>query len=54
VRCWLQFFGQAQPPEPDFEKVPFAPQRAIVYRAASPPTIDGKRDEVLVACGVRR
>jgi hypothetical protein len=38
--------AQAPPPqEPDFEKLPFAPQRAIVYRAASPLTIDGKLDE---------
>jgi hypothetical protein len=35
----------APPPEPDFEKLPYAPRQAIVYRATSPLTIDGKLDE---------
>jgi hypothetical protein len=35
----------APAPEPDFEKLPFAPRRAICYRAASPVTIDGKLDD---------
>jgi hypothetical protein len=33
-------------PAPDFEALPFAPRRAICYRAASPLTIDGKLDEM--------
>jgi hypothetical protein len=32
-------------PEPDLEKLPFAPRHAICYRALSPPAIDGKLDE---------
>jgi hypothetical protein len=35
----------APPPEPDFEKLPFAPRHAMVYRTTSPLTIDGKLDE---------
>jgi hypothetical protein len=38
--------GQTKPrPEPDFEKLPFAPKHTIVYRAPSRPTVDGKLDE---------
>jgi hypothetical protein len=35
----------APPPEPDFEKLPFAPRHAIVARAGSRLTINGKLDE---------
>jgi len=35
----------AQVPEVDFEKLPFAPRQAMVYRAAARPVIDGKLDE---------
>jgi hypothetical protein len=38
--------GQTKPrPEPDFEKLPFAPKHTIVYRTPSRPAIDGKLDE---------
>jgi hypothetical protein len=38
--------GQTKPrPEPDFEKLPFAPKHTIVYRTPSRLTIDGKLDE---------
>jgi hypothetical protein len=37
--------AQAPAQEPEFEKLPFAPQRAIVYRAAAPLRIDGKIDD---------
>jgi hypothetical protein len=32
-------------PEPDFEKLPYAPKHAICYRTRLPLTIDGKLDE---------
>jgi hypothetical protein len=38
--------GQTKPrPEPDFEKLPFAPKHTIVYRTPSRLTVDGKLDE---------
>jgi hypothetical protein len=38
--------AQTKPrPEPDFEKLPFAPKHTIVYRTPSRLTIDGKLDE---------
>jgi hypothetical protein len=38
--------GQTIPrPEPDFEKLPFAPKHTIVYRTPSRLTVDGKLDE---------
>jgi hypothetical protein len=39
-------YGQTKPrPEPDFEKLPFAPKHTIVHRTPSRLTIDGKLDE---------
>jgi hypothetical protein len=35
----------AQRPAPDFESTPFAPQRVVCYRAASPLRVDGHLDE---------
>ena len=36
--------GQTKPrPEPDFEKLPFAPKHTIVYRTPSRLTVDGTR-----------
>jgi hypothetical protein len=36
----------AQPtPQPDFEKLPFAPRRAVCYRAPAAPQIDGRLSE---------
>ena len=32
-------------PEPDFERLPFAPRRAICYRTASPLSVDGRLEE---------
>jgi hypothetical protein len=38
--------GQTKPrPEPDFEKLPFAPKQMVVYRTPARLTIDGKLDE---------
>jgi hypothetical protein len=38
--------GGAQPrPEPDLEKLPFAPRSFVCYRTAAPLVIDGKLDE---------
>jgi len=38
--------GIAQRPAADFEALPFAPRRTVVYRAAAPLAIDGKLDEM--------
>jgi hypothetical protein len=43
--AWARGQGGQTPREVDFEKLAFAPRRAVVYRAASPLTIDGKLDE---------
>ena len=39
-------YGQTKPrPEPDFERLPFAPKQTVVYRTPARLTIDGKLDE---------
>lgn len=37
--------GAQQRPEPDLERLPFAPRQLVVYRASGPLTVDGKLDE---------
>ena len=42
--AWVALQGQPPPP-PDFEKLPFAPRRAICYRTPTPLRIDGRLTE---------
>ena len=37
--------GLQQGPEPDRERLPYAPRQAICYRTPKPLTIDGRLDE---------
>src|SRR5262245_48268932 len=44
IGTWPSVHGQSRP-EPDFEKLPFAPRRVICYRTPSTLAIDGTLDE---------
>jgi hypothetical protein len=44
LTAWAAMHAQP-PPQADFEKLPFAPRRAICYRAPAAPSIDGRLTE---------